>query len=209
MLVQEIMHPNPIVIGPDVKLCDAYALMHDQKIRHLPVLENGMLMGIVTDRDLRLATSRLATHPFDPEARIEEVMNTPVQTAHPAEPVEHAIHMMRELKIGCLPVLDENMLVGIVTGADLLDAMLRLTGVNLPSGRLDLRLINRPGELARLAQLLAEHHVNIHSILTYMENGTRGRLVLRVGTMEIRALAKAICEAGFEVIWPPGISCTD
>ena len=68
---------------------------------------------------------------------------------------------------------------------------------------------DQPGELARLTAFLAGRKVNIHSIMTYPENGRRGRVILRVGTMEIQPLAKAICDAGFEVMWPPHISCVE
>ncbi len=207
MLVREIMHPDPITITTETILSDAYSLMQDRGIRHLPVLEDGALVGVVTDRDLRLATSRLAQRPFAPDATVGEMMSHPVQTAHPLDPVERVAALMRELRIGCLPVIDSGELVGIITGANLLDAMLRLVGVHRPSGRLDISLPNRPGELARLTALLAERNVNIHSILTYPEGDKRGRIVLRIGTMEIRPLAQAICDAGFEVMWPPHTTC--
>ena len=209
MLIQEILHANPICVTPETTLCDAYALMQKKGIRHLPVLQDEKLSGIITDRDLRLATSRLAKRPFEPSASVAEVMTTKVQTAHPNDPVERATQLMRELKIGCLPVVEEGKLAGIVTSADLLDALLRLTGVHQPSGRLDIRMKDTPGELARLALLLGERNINIHSILTYMEGGDKSRLVLRVGTMEIRSLAEALCSAGFEVLWPPHISCAE
>jgi acetoin utilization protein AcuB len=209
MLIGEIMRENPITVDYHTKLCDAYALMQEKGIRHLPVIKNGEMVGIVTDRDLRLATSRLAVHPFEPEAIVEQVMSHPVQTVHPSEPVEYAIKVMRELKIGCLPVQENGTLVGIVTGANLMDAMLKLVGIHQPSGRLDIRLQDRPGEMARLTALMANRKVNIHSIMTYPENGNRLRVVLRVGPMEIRSLAKAICDFGFEIMWPPHISCVD
>jgi len=209
MLVKEIMHPNPIFIGPDMKLADAYKLMQEEDIRHLPVIENDKLVGIVTDRDLRLATSKLAPHPFDPDASVRNVMSHPVRTVLPSDPIESAAQVMRELKIGCLPVLEDSKLVGIVTGADLLDAMLLLTGAHRPSGRLDVRLSDKPGELARLANLFSEQKINIHSILSYPEQSGKLRLVLRVSTMEMRHLADHLCSAGFEVLWPPHISCAE
>jgi acetoin utilization protein AcuB len=82
-----------------------------------------------------------------------------------------------------------------------------LTGVHQPSGRLDIRLPNRSGELARLAALLAEKKINIHSILSYPDADNKVRLVLRVGSIEIKPVAQAICEAGFQVIWPLHIAC--
>jgi len=209
MLIREVMKANPIFIAPKLKLEDAYLIMHEKGIRHLPVLENEKLVGLVADRDLRLATSKLAKNPLEPDALIRYVMTTPVKTTHPAETIEVAIQRMREYKIGCLPVVDNFNLVGIVTVADILDAMLLLIGVHSPTGRLDVRLTNRAGELARLTNLLSERKVNIHSILSYPENDGSIRLVLRVSTMEIRTLAAAICAADFEVVWPVHIACVE
>jgi acetoin utilization protein AcuB len=207
MLIREIMHKNPITISPETPLCEAYKIMQEKNIRHLPVIENEKLIGIVTDRDLRLATSKLAEKPFNPKDCVKEIMSSPVQTTAPSDPIEIATKIMRELKISSLPVLENQKLVGIVTGADLLDAMLKLTGVHRPSGRLDVELSNRSGELARLTNIIAKHKINIHSILTYPEQDNKIRVVLRINTMEIKILAEEICSSDFVVIWPPHISC--
>lgn len=207
MIIKEIMQHELTSISPDTKLSDAYSLMQKKNIRHLPIVDGDKLVGIVTDRDLRLSTSRLAKHPFEPEEAVKSIMSHPVKTTHPSDPIESATEMMREQKIGCLPVVENMKLVGIVTITDMLDALLLLTGVHQPSGRLDVRLSNRSGELAKLASLLAERKVNIHSILTYPEKDKTIRLVLRVGTIEMKVLAEAICNAGFEVIWPVQIAC--
>ncbi len=207
MLIREIMKSGPVSISPFVKLSEAYKVMIEKKIRHLPVVEDEKLIGIVTDRDLRLATSRLAGHQFDPGTEVVNMMSRPVQTTGAYDPVETAVQKMRELKIGCLPVLEDTKLTGIVTVTDLMDALLLLTGIHQPSGRLDIRLPNRFGELARLSSLLAERKININSILSYPEENNNVRLVLRVGSIEIKSLAEAICNAGFQVIWPVNISC--
>jgi len=209
MLIREIMHPNPITIDVKTKLNDAYKIMQENGIRHLPVTEKGKLTGIVTDRDLRLATSKLAAHPFDPDAEVDKIMNHPVECTNANDPIEIATQLMRELKIGCMPVLEESQIVGIITAADILDAMLLLTGVHSPSGRLDIRILDKPGELAKLTNILSLHKINIYSILTYQEKNKKSRLVLRVNTMKIRSLGKILCSDGFEVLWPPRISCPE
>jgi acetoin utilization protein AcuB len=110
---------------------------------------------------------------------------------------------MRERKIGCMPVMDRERLVGIITGVDLLDALVRLCGVDEPSGRLEVRLPDRTGELARLITLLTGRGLDIRSILTYPERGEFVRAVLRIGSMEAHPQARALRSAGYEVLWPP------
>ncbi len=207
MLLREIMHTDVLTVSPDTKLCEAYRTMHERKIRHLPVLDGEKLVGIITDRDLRFATSKLSEVPFDPEETVQNVMIKKVITAHPDDPIEIAARIMRDLKIGSLVIMENGKLVGIVTGIDLLDALLALTGVHRPSGRLDVRLSDRAGELAKLTKLLAERKINIHSILTYREKDDRVRVMLRLNTMEVRNIAEEICQMGIEVVWPVHVSC--
>lgn len=168
------------------------------------MVEGERLVGILTDRDIRLATSALNPKgPCPGCTAVGEVMTKEVVTAHPLDPVEEAARVMRTRKIGCLPVLEDGVLVGIVTGIDLLDALLHLTGVTKPSGRLELCLPDRPGELARLTGLLAERGVNIHSLLSYPEGESTVRAVVRVNILETHPLAEALRQAGMEVVWPP------
>ena len=204
MLVQDVMRFPVITVGPGVTLEEANRLLLEKGIRHLPVMEEGRLVGIITDRDIRLATSHLNPKgPCPGCAQVGEVMTREVVTAHPLDPVEEAARVMRERKIGCLPVLEDGALVGIVTGIDLLDALLKLTGVTEPSGRLEVRLPDRVGELFRLTGFLAKRGVNIHSLLSYPEDGDVVRAVARVNTLETHLLAEGLRQEGFEVLWPP------
>jgi acetoin utilization protein AcuB len=202
LLVRDIMKSPVVVAEADATLASTYSLMQERGIRHVPVVRKGSLVGIITDRDLRLATSALSVKPFSPGARLEKVMSQPVQTADPLDPVEEVARTMRQLKIGCLPVTSGNELVGIVTGLDLLDALLRLTGVSMATGRLEIGLPDHPGELARLTAFLAAKQVNIRSILSHADTGDKVRLVLRVGTIEVKIIAQELRAQGFDVLWP-------
>ena len=203
MLVRDVMHYPVITVEAGVSLQEANDLMWEQGIRHLPVLEGGRLVGILTDRDLRMATSELSPMPYSPQARVEEIMTTPVLTADPLDPVEEAAKVMRDRKVGCLPVVEGRELVGIITGIDLLDALVAMTGARLPSGRMEVRLPDQPGQLARLTQFFADRGVNIHSLLTYPDVNCCVRNVLRVDSLETRRLAEELRQEGFEVLWPP------
>ncbi len=203
MLVRDIMKSPVLSISPDTTLHDAYRTMQEKRIRHLPVVRESALVGVITDRDLRLATSALAPSPFSPDRRVSEVMSRQPQTADALDPVEDAAWTMRERKIGCLPVVDDGRLIGIITGLDLLDALLKMTGVGKPSGRLEVRLPDEPGELARLTSFLSHRDLAVRSILTYPEGDRLTRAVLRIGSIEMRALAADLRLSGFEVLWPP------
>jgi acetoin utilization protein AcuB len=203
MLVKDIMSSPAVSIGLDTTLEDAYRMMREKGIRHLPVLDSRRLVGVITDRDLRLATSALAPSPFPPGSRAAEVMSREPLTADGLDPVEDAARTMRERKIGCLPVMADGAVVGIITSIDLLDALIRMTGVDKPAGRLEVRLTDQVGELARLAGILAARGLNIHSILTTPDGPRAIRAVLRVGSIETRSLASSLRKEQFDVVWPP------
>jgi len=207
MLVRDIMRSPVVGVSPGTTLQDAYRTMREKGFRHLPVLEGERLAGVVTDRDLRLATSALAPVPFPADSSVSAIMCREPLTANAEDAVEDAARVMRERKIGCLPVVDDGRVIGIITGIDLLDALIRMTGIDKPSGRLEVRLPDRPGELARLTTFMSERELNIHSILTYPEGPEGIRTVLRVGSIETRLLAGDLRKAGFEIVWPPDKPC--
>lgn len=203
MLVQDVMHTPVVTAAPDDHLADTYALMQKRDIRHLPVVEGERLAGVVTDRDLRLATSRLHPHPFDPEDRLDEVMTHQVLTASPRDPVEEAARLMRAHKIGCLPVVEGEKVVGIVTGTDLLDAILRLTGTAGHSGRLVVDIDDETGQLADATAAIAALGVDIRSVLSYGAEAGIMRVIFRIETLNTPGVADALRKQGYDVTWPP------
>ncbi len=202
MLVKEIMRKPVTVIPVGTTIGEADQILLSRGFRHLPVVDQGRLVGVLTDRDIRFATSSLCQTPRSAGDPVSLAMSSPPLTADPLDPVEDAARIMREHKIGCLPILEGAVLVGILTGMDLLDALMILTGVTKPSSRLEVALPDRPGELARLTAFLATRHVNIHSILTYPTPDATVRTVLRVDSTQIRPLAEELRVAEFTVLWP-------
>jgi len=124
----------------------ARELMEKHRVNQLPVVVDGRLVGIVTDRDLRdafpsvfelaEATGRHRRSPgTDPAAiPVEDVMTRDVLTLAPAAFIADAARVMRRQRIGAIPIVDGGRLVGIVTRSDLLDALVEVTDSSLPSG---------------------------------------------------------------------------
>jgi acetoin utilization protein AcuB len=120
MLITNAMTPSPVTIRSDETLAKAKALMKAGGFRRLPVVEDGHLVGILTERDLRAHTGYLET------TRVDAVMQTVLVTVAPDSIVEDAARLMLKNKVGGLPVLADGNLVGIVTTSDLLAAFLRV-----------------------------------------------------------------------------------
>ena len=129
MKVLDIMTTPAITVGLDMPVLEAHQLMASRRIRHLPVTDGGRLMGIVTDRDIRLNLPSPATSLSVWEVNyllarltVESAMRRAVITVDPDRPVSEAARIMLDHKIGALPVVDGGVVVGIVTETDMLRA---------------------------------------------------------------------------------------
>jgi len=134
MTVTELMTPSPITIGPNTPVLEARQLMIQKRIRHLLVAEAGKLLGIVTDRDIRLNLPSPATSLSVWEVNyllarmtVESAMTTSVVVISPRHDAKEAASLMLDHKIGALPVVDGGRLVGIITETDLLRASVKLS----------------------------------------------------------------------------------
>lgn len=120
MKVSKYMSDAPVTIQSDSNYRDAFDIMHDQNLHHLPVVgPDEKVIGILTRRDLQLA----ARHFREASVEVSEVMHAPVVTVGPDEPLASAAKRMITDRIGGLPVVDNGRIVGIITETDLLRAL--------------------------------------------------------------------------------------
>jgi acetoin utilization protein AcuB len=174
MLVRNKMTPNVITASPDTTLADALKLTRGNRIRHLPIVENDRLVGLVSDRDLRLAMPPVWASDTDyAQLRedlgtrvLREIMVTEIITTAPDLPIEDAARSLYEHRIGCLPVLDGDELVGIISETDVLRAFVELFGADASGSRLEIMMENKPGELSRVVRAIGvDHKLNITGIV--------------------------------------------
>ena len=131
--VGDIMSVSPVTVTPSTSVHAAQALMQQRKIRHLPVLKDGRLVGMISDRDIRLVLPSPATsltvweirHLLD-KLTVGEVMTYFVMTTAPDCPVTEAVGRMLGHKVGALPVVEDSQVIGILTRTDVLRAFRRL-----------------------------------------------------------------------------------
>jgi CBS domain-containing protein len=120
-LVKDIMMGSPVTLKPDDRLDLANDIISLGRIRHIPVLQDDKLVGLLSERDVMAAA---ATEFFGSKVLksllIKHVMKKKVITVNPDTPIKEAAHLMRDKKIGCVPVVRKNALVGLVTTTDIL-----------------------------------------------------------------------------------------
>jgi acetoin utilization protein AcuB len=213
LLVKDSMTREIVTLSPDETAGTALALCRERRIRHLPVLKEGRLVGIVSDRDLRSSTPALGDSARDAalqEILVENVMARDVVTTLPDDPIEQAANTMRVRRIGCLPVVDSGELVGIITASDVIDALVYLIGAHEPGSRMEISLPDRPGSLAGAAGVFGMCGINIVSAAMgptrepSEEGGVKERVVVfRVDTINTSEVVVYLEEAGYSVLWPP------
>jgi len=128
--IEAIMSTNLITVSPSATLAEARTLMHENRIHHLPVLEGDKLIGLIsltnvlaaTDSFLRDDGSRIHAD----EIGISDAMVTDVATVDVSASLRHAALFLEKHKIGCLPVMDNHELVGIITDTDFVAVAINL-----------------------------------------------------------------------------------
>ena len=209
MIVARRMNRNPVFVDEGDSMKKAMDLLKEHEIRHLPVLRDGeKLVGIVSERDIKQASPSPATaleireiYYLLDKVKVKQIMTRRPYTVSSAAPIEEAALIIREKKIGCLPVVDNGRLVGILTETDIVDAFIEAMGVSGPGYRVELALPNRPGMLFEVLKLMGDFDANIVSVATAPHDDPgRKILVLRVETRNYKLLKSAIRKSGFDLV---------
>ncbi len=152
MRVSQIMKTDPVTIAPNKRVGQALRLMKKHNIRHLPVVQDDKMVGWITSRVLRevLLASMLEI------ITVGDVMIQAPITVTPDTGVEEAARLVYENKIGGMPVMEGDKLVGVITTMDLLAAFMSMLGLLRGSSRLDLLLEDKPEVLEKAANLIKE-----------------------------------------------------
>jgi acetoin utilization protein AcuB len=126
--IADMMTRDPVTVSPEQMLGEAVDLMRRQKIRHVPVMADAKVVGIITDRDVKRALPSVFSgnqqeyEQVLTETPVEKVMTRDPFTAGPGDPIKDVLKVMVDRKFGAIPVVDRGKLVGIVTDIDFLRA---------------------------------------------------------------------------------------
>ena len=196
MLVRGRMTPDVVTAPPETPVAEALEILRTHEIRHLPVMVGTRLAGVATDRDLRIALGP-AGSPTD--TTLADVMTSSPITVGPDTPVESAAAILAVNRVGCLPVVEDGDLVGILTESDLLRAFVDLMVGRDPHTRVELLAPDRPGELARVIRLIGiDHGINITGVVVPPTPGDRALVVLHLATDDAEAVLEDLRRLGYE-----------
>lgn len=209
MIVAKRMMRNPVFVDENDSMKKAMDLLKERGIRHLPVLKDGeKLVGILTERDIKQASPSSATaleireiYYLIDKVKVRQIMTRRPYTISPIAAIEEAALIMREKKIGCLPVVEEGRLVGILTETDILDSFLEAMGVSGPGYRMELALPDRPGMLFEVLKLMKDFDANIVSLATVgYDKPNKKVIIFRIEVKNYKVLKAAIKKAGYEML---------
>jgi len=208
LLVRDWMTGNLVTLSPKASVAEALTLCRERRIRHIPIVEEGRLIGIVSDRDLRDASPALGDAERAStlqEKRVGDVMTREVSTTVPEESIENVAQEMYELKIGSLPVVaeeDEEKLLGIVTSSDVMRALVTLAGLPEPGYRIEVRAPNRAGILVEVAGKFQDFGADIFSVLSDPDQRSGNRtMVFQLVSADPSSVMEGLKMAGYEVSW--------
>ena len=189
MRIRDLMTPNVVTVRLDDKVTDVQHMMNLKKIRRVPIVENGKVIGIVTTTDMdRVSPSEATTLSKyeliylwskvtikDALPRYQKLI-----TIGPDQYIEEAAQLMNEHHIGALPVMENDQLVGIITESNIFDGLIKLMRVKQPHTRVDIRVTDQVGTLADITALIAHAGKNILNSSVYEDSEDVYRLMLRI-----------------------------
>jgi acetoin utilization protein AcuB len=212
MFVENCMTRHPVMVPPTMLAAEAQHLMSENNIRHLPVIGDGKkLLGLVTPISFALDPGTLASLDVWEITRhlsrlqVGDVMTLAerLKTISPDRTIERAARLMIDHKSSCLPVVENGVVVGILTEIDLLNAFQLMLGLPAEGVRVTLRMPDRPGEFAKLSSVLGHHGWGVMGIGTFPTARREGYYdavikIANVSADEVRTVLSSL--SGQEVV---------
>ncbi len=196
MRVGEIMNQEPITIGPKTPVGQALKLMQQHQIRHLPVIKDDIMVGWISARTLRevLLASMLEV------ITVADVMVQAPISVTPDTSVEEAARLVHEHRIGGMPVLEGDKLVGVLTVNDLLSAFIVMLGLLRSSSRLDLLLDSKPKTLEKVSRLIQESGGKIINIALGPTQEDTRCYFFRLEKCDLDPIIATLKDQGYQVV---------
>jgi acetoin utilization protein AcuB len=195
---------QPVIsISKDMPIHDALVLFKTNSIRRAPVLQDGKLVGIVSDKDLLNASPSQATslsiwemNYLLSKITVREVMTREVITVQVDTPIEEAARLMADNKIGGLPVLNSDKVVGMITETDLFKTFLELLGARTFGVRVAVVMKDQPGQLANVTKTITEAGGNFISFGQFSgPDASTFQITFKVAGMKMDEVKKVLEKA--------------
>ncbi|MBO5770668.1 MAG: CBS domain-containing protein [Spirochaetales bacterium] len=207
MKVSQRMTINPITVTPEDNIYSVKDIMDREGIHRLPVLDSkGTLVGLISKSDILAASPDFSSSPSIHEVAyllsrltVSDVMSTEVMTISPDATVEQAARVMIDGEISCLPVIDNGVLVGLITRTDLFRLLIELLGARHYGVSASFTVKDEPGKLAEITSKLASCEADIVSIGTMRSFSDVGSVTMKVQGISCEDLSDILTPMVIEV----------
>ena len=203
MFVKLWMQKDIITISPDQTLAEAEALMQQHRIRRLLVTQGPTLIGIIAREDIRKgipASCDENTRLIAAQSKVEAYMTQNPITADPMDPLEDIALTMRRNKIGGIPVLENDTLVGIITESDIFRALTEILGAGRNGARIELKIGHDSKDIFQVVKLCKQFDILITAISIYHDFSPEHQLLtIRLDGEELSALIDALWQSGCQI----------
>ncbi len=210
MIVGEVMSKKMITVKKSDSLKKAQDLMVEKSIRHLPVMDGKKLMGIITESDIRGAfmgkgakTNSGKIQALNPsKMKVSDFMTHDPMVVVPETHIEDAALIIYKYKIGALPVIKRNKLVGIISIMDILGIFVDLMGIIHSSSRVDVAMDKNPKNFEKVSNIIHGEDLNIISVgmAPYGNDGKKQVYFFRLDLCDTKRVVEKIKKAGFKVV---------
>ncbi|NOZ48494.1 MAG: CBS domain-containing protein [Chloroflexi bacterium] len=205
MLVKDIMTRHPILVAPETPVTEVQSIMVENQVRHLPVAGDGKrLQGLITRQRLALSADELGSlnvweitrHISQLTAKQIMLKKAQVITIDPDRTVERAAALITDHKISGLPVIENGIIVGILTETDLLRAFQIMLGLPMAGVRVTVRMPNRKGEFNKLSTVLAQKGWGVAGMGSFPTPRHSGQydLVLKISDVSVEEVKEALSD---------------
>lgn len=207
MFVEQRMTSNPITITSTATIADASELMRSNQFRRLPVVDNGKLVGLITDRDLRAVSPSPATtlsifelNYLLAKMQIKDIMQKKVITIHSDATVEEAALLLYNHRIGGLVVVDtQGAVVGVITETDIFKCFVDVMGLVEGKTRLTIDVTDKIGILNEITEIFFQMNINISSMVTYTLPDGKKEMVIRADISDTKELSERLATLGYPI----------
>jgi len=197
MKIHSLMIPDPITIKENASIQEAIELMKINSIRHLPVVGTGKkLKGFVTLADLEQG---LIPSMLGDVSLADLIIRDPI-AVQPDDDVESAARLIYKHKIGGMPVVKSDKLVGIITETDILRAFIDMMGLLTASSRIDLVIGDEPGAFRNVLQIINDSGGDIINVGITAQEISKRVYYFRLSTCDTAVIKKALEQEGYEVL---------
>ncbi len=203
MFVKLWMKKEVVTIAPDQTLAEAEALMQEKRIRRLLVTKDQLLVGILAREDIQKgipASGDENTRRIAAQSKVAAHMTQNPITTDPMAPLEDIALTMRRNKIGGLPVIENNNLVGIITESDIFMALTEILGAGKNGARIEMKIGHGPNELFQVVKLCKQFAITITAISLYQDfSPEHDLLTVRLDGDNLDDLIDAFWQSGCQI----------